>query len=424
MMIKNSFPIVLTVLFSTFIIFHWFSDDKKIEKLVLYPVELFVEVQEITPQSYSPEITSFGRVQARSQGALISQVKGEITYLSENFRNGGFFKEGELLVAIEPRDYEADVRVATAGYLSAKQKLLEEQARANQAKSDWQRANGDKPASLLVLREPQLATAKAKLLSAEAALDKAKFNLERTAIVAPYDGHTLAKKVAKGQVVGAGGNLGDIFATDIFEIRLAIRNKDLNFIELPQNAMTTLNQNEENYNLPQQLPMVAIESTLTAKETWHGKLVRTESAIDNNSQQLHVVVHIEDPYGKAKGDKADLKIGQYVNATFSGKNIEKAIVISNSAIYQNKYVYLAVDGKLRQKSVSIAWKNHQHAIISAGLREGDLLITTPLGDVISGMPVKVKKTNFSQVQSSRSKAPALTSSTPRTNPSTNSERVL
>lgn len=391
MMIKNTFPIVLSVLFATFISFHWFSDDEKIEKLVLYPVELHVEVTEINPTDFSPNLTSFGRVQARSQGALISQVKGEITYLSENFRNGGFFKEGELLVAIDPRDYEADVRVATAGFLSAKQSLLEEQARSNQAKSDWKRANGNKEASVLVLRQPQLATAKAKLYSAEAALDKAKFNLERTSIVAPYDGHTLTKKVAKGQVVSANGTLGEIFATDIFEIRLPLKNEDLQFIDFPQtqNKYAQSSQDEQNYNIVTHFPTVQIVSTLTANETWLGKLVRTESAIDASSQQLHVVVHIEDPYGNAKGDKRELKIGQYVNATFSGKAIEQAIIVSNSAIYQNSYVYLVLNGELKQQAVSIAWKNSEYSLISSGLSQGDLLITTPLGDVISGMPVKI-----------------------------------
>ncbi len=365
-----------------------------------------VEAVKLDSINYPVVIESYGTVQPRTKSALVSQVSGQINYVSDQFREGGFIEKGDILLAVDERDYLAEVNIAKAGYLSAQQVLLEEQAKAEQAATDWKRlGNGSKPSDL-VLRKPQLDSAKAKLLSAEAQLDKAKLALERTKIRAPFAGRILAKSVDLGQVVNGNTKVADIYATDYVEIRLPIKNKDLTLITLPEeyrssdnlnnSASTRLGNSHKND--------VLFKSDLVGNQHWLGKIIRTEGAIDESSQQLYVVGQINDPFNKKASAKTPnakersdanktsnvaIKIGQYVTAEIQGDTIKNAIVIPNKSIYQGSYVYVVVDGLLRRQNIEVQWQNAEEAIIKSGLKEGEWLVTTSLGQVSSGTAVSI-----------------------------------
>ena len=198
------------------------------------PAQMAVETQLINGQTFDVVIDSFGVVQPRTQSVLVAQASGQINEVSSQFRDGGFFEAGDILVKLDDRDHKAEVKIAQSSLMSAKQALFEEQARVKQALADWQRLGNGQQANALVLREPQLEAAKAKVLSAEAQLEKAQLTLERTQIVAPYAGRILKKHVDLGQVVNNNTQLADIYAVDYVEIRLPIKNKDLQLIKLPE----------------------------------------------------------------------------------------------------------------------------------------------------------------------------------------------
>ena len=150
-----------------------------------------VAVKTLTPETYQVMIDSFGTVKPRTQSMLVAQASGQIIEISEQFREGGFFEKGDVLLQLDDRDHRAEVKSAQATLLTAEQSLLEEQARGRQAITDWERLGKGEQASSLVLRKPQLAAAEASVLSAQATLEKAKLDLERTKITAPYAGRVL-----------------------------------------------------------------------------------------------------------------------------------------------------------------------------------------------------------------------------------------
>jgi RND family efflux transporter MFP subunit len=196
--------------------------------------QLIVETQLVTPRNYRIRLESYGTVQPRTQSMLVAQVNGQIVSVNPNVRDGGFFEEGDVLATIDSRDYEANVRIAAATLMDARQVLAEADARTTQAEEDWERLGNSGDAPDLVLRLPQLEAAKARVTSAESALQKAELNLERTRIVAPFAGRILRKLVDVGQVVSPNTQLAEIYATDYVEIRLPLRNRDLAFIDLPE----------------------------------------------------------------------------------------------------------------------------------------------------------------------------------------------
>lgn len=340
-----------------------------------------VEVQTLVLQPHQVMVESFGVVRPRVQSLLISQASGQITYVSENFREGGFFKQGELLLKLDDRDHRVAVKSAQANVLVAEQGLQEEQARAKQAATDWQRLGNGEKANNLVLREPQLAAAKAQLLSAQAQLEKANLDLERSKIIAPYDGRILVRNVDLGQVVSNNSQLAELYAIDRVDVRLPIKNKDLPFIDLP-----------ENFRDGEQNPAgakVHFHSNLIGEQDWQGRIVRTEGAIDSLAQQLYVVAQINDPYKASEENQYPVKIGQYVSAKIYGKTIADTLVIPNAAIYQGSYVYVVEDDLLKRQNIKLAWQNDQQAMVKSGLTAGQKLVLTALGQVNSGTRVNI-----------------------------------
>jgi RND family efflux transporter MFP subunit len=341
-----------------------------------------VETSVVMPRDYPVMLQSYGTVQPRTRSMLIAQVGGQIVEINENVRDGGFFEEGDVLGRIDPRDYEADVQIAEATLADARQSLAEAIARSDQAREDWERLGNEGEPSDLVMRIPQLEAARARVASAESALTKAKLDLERTGIVAPFAGRVIRKSVDLGQVVSPNTQLAEIYATDVIEIRLPLRNRDLGFIDLPESYRFVETDEDESID-------VVIQSDLIGRERWQAKLVRTEGTIDQTARQLHVIAQIDDPFGPDNEGRSPLKIGQYVTAEIEGKTLPDVLVIPNNTIYQGTYVYTVEDGVLHRKDIDIAWQNDVEAIVAGGLQPGDELVTTPLGQVTSGIRVTV-----------------------------------
>ena len=346
--------------------------------------QLKVDVLELERRPYRVRLQSYGTVQPRTRSMLVAQVFGEITAINDSLRTGGFFEKGEVLLNIDPRDYLANVKIAEGSLLDARQALAQEQARAGQALEDWQRLGHRGEAPALVLRKPQLAAAEARVASAQSSLDKARLELERTRIAAPYAGRVMAKLVDQGQVVNRNSPLAEIYAVDYVEVRLPLRNRDLAFIDLPEDYRFQAGATAEGAR-------VTIRSELGGGSSWQGRVVRTEGAIDNNARQLHVVAQIDDPFGIHAHGKTPLKIGQYVTAEVEGRLLPDALLIPGGAIYQGGYVYLAQDGILQRREIDIAWQNRAESLVTDGLDEGELLVLTPLGQVTSGVRVTVSR---------------------------------
>jgi hypothetical protein len=65
------------------------------------------------------------------------------------------------------------------------------------------------------------------------------------------------------------------------------------------------------------------------------------------------------------------------------------MVIPNSAIYQGSYVYVVDEGILKRREINTRWQNESDAVVSDGLKFGEQLVTTALGQISSGTPVTI-----------------------------------
>ena len=348
------------------------------------PSIVTVDAKVLKRQTYQVIIPSQGIIQARTRSTLVPEVSGEIIWISDSFRSGGFFDPDEELVKIDPRDYQTALVVAKATLAQRSSAYQIEKAQHEQAKINWERlGDGEKPTPL-VLREPQLAEAKALMESAAAGVERAERDLNRTIIKAPYEGRILNKSVDIGQSVSPGTMLAEIFATDYVEIRLPLRNEHLDFIRLPEAF-----SNEQGASRPLQ-PEVQLSGNYGSREIqWMGRVVRAQGAYDSRSRELFVIAQIDDPYKQTDEEHPPLKINQFVQAQIQGNQLEDVFVIPRSALRINDEVIVVdKENRIFRKPVEIIWKQEEQVIVKSGLQEGDLLCLTPLLFAADGAKVR------------------------------------
>lgn len=359
----------------------------KAERRQPAPVIPTVEVITVNQSSYPVIIRSQGTVVPRTESTLIPEVSGQVVKASTNFRNGGFFESGEVLLQIDPRNYENSVVVAQADLAQANAALNEENARVEQALRDWETLKLSEKPSDLVLRKPQLKSAQAAVAAAEARLEQANINLERTQIRAPYAGLVLEKRVDVGQYVSPGNVLAKIYAIDFVEIRLPLTNSQLAFLELRESYRGDSVPADESTS-----PAVELIAQVGRQtHSWQGRIVRTEGAIDTQSQQIFVVAQVDDPYAKHHG--IPLKVGQFVEAHITGRVLQGIYILPRGALRRNNEVMvIRDDDTVERRQVEVVWSDNNQVIVSQGLTGGERISMTPLPYAISGTKVQVDST--------------------------------
>ena len=327
-------------------------------------------------------VNTQGAVAPRTETTLVSEVAGKIVSVSPNFISGGFFRKGEVLLQIDPSDYETALLRAQAAVASRKAQYADQKARSDQALKDWRNLGREGEPSDLVLRKPQLAEAQAGVQAAEAELQEAERDLQRTQIQVPYDGLVRSKMVDVGQYVGPGTPLGVTFAIDTAEIRLPLSSNDLEFLELP--SATRL-------DTAHRVPVTLRADDGGAMQTWNAEIVRTEGVIDASSRVLYAVAEVVDPYGVlGQSAQPELRMGTFVRAEILGRRIEDVIVMPRSVLRPDNTVLIANENdQLEVRPVTVERAEPRRVYISAGIREGERVITTSMDAPIPGTQLSV-----------------------------------
>ncbi|WOO41833.1 efflux RND transporter periplasmic adaptor subunit [Rubellicoccus peritrichatus] len=348
------------------------------------PPMAFVEVIEVEASPTQLAVKSQGTVQARTQTTLSAEVSGRILKVSPAFRPGGFFKKGEVLLEIDPADYESELALEKSNLAQAELQLEEEQAQSEQAALDWKDLGRGEPTSL-ALREPQIRQAQAALESAEARVERAKRDLDRTKVIAPYNGRILEQMVDLGGYVtgNPGTALATIYSTDVAEVRLPVSNEELARLDLPFAYMNEANDVG---------PKVVLSAEHGGKQYhWDGMIVRTEATIDPRSRLTFIVAEVVDPYVRDPDHpgRPPLKVGMFVKAEIEGFMIDDVVVIPRYALREGNTVLIeTADSTLERRNVVVVQSDQETAVIAEGLNDGDQVITSPVEYIVEGMAVK------------------------------------
>ncbi len=351
---------------------------KKPPETIVTGVVVFIAANADVPVT----LTSQGTVAANRTTVLSSEVGGKIVEVAPEFEAGGLFEKDALMLRIEDADYKAAVAAAEAAVAGAKEQLALESARADQGRRDWQRLGRGGEPDDLVLRVPQLQRARANLASAEAALEQARRNLERTRIRAPYDCRVRADNADLGAVVGPGAVLGQITSRNDFEVRLPLSLEEYGFLKTdargrPSGAVT----------LRAQVGGKPVE--------WRSHIVRSENEVERRTLSIHVVAAVE-PNKNAPPGFTLPPLGLFVHARIEGRTLHNVVPLPRKALRSYKRgnednrVYVAEDDNtLGFRDIHIRFADSKAAYIDKGLNPGDRVVLTKVAAPVVGKPLKV-----------------------------------
>ncbi|WP_415879568.1 efflux RND transporter periplasmic adaptor subunit [Methylomonas sp. TEB] len=341
------------------------------------PIVPKVNVVRVEPQSLRLNVMSQGVVAPRETIDLVTEVGGKVAQVHSAMAAGGFFAANELLLTIDPRDYDYAIVAAEAQLAEAQRVLINEQAQVEQAQSEWQ-ALGEGEPTALALRKPQLAEAQAKLKAAAADLAKAKLNRSRCELRAPFAGRVLSKQAGLGQYLPSGAVIARIYASDVAEVRLPISTEQLAFLELP------LGQ----HGKAGHWPAVTLRAELAGEpHSWQGRIVRSEAALDDNSGQLYLIAQVAEPF-RESADRPPLLSGLFVQAEIEGVRREGLFSLPRTALNGLQQAKLVdAEQRLEIRQLQVLRHDAEHVVVKAGLNPGERVVVSELPVAVAGMKV-------------------------------------
>ena len=318
-----------------------------------------------------------GTVLPRTESELVPEVSGRVIGISPAMVSGGFFRQGDLLLEIDPLDYEVGLEQAKAALASSRSELTNA-TKAHERQLDLaERQSTSQSQKDDALN--RLHFAQASLREARARLSRARRDLERTRITAPYDGRVRSERVDIGQFVNRGAPVASLYATDIAEVRLPLHDEELAYLDLPL-AGTPFEDRQARAILRAQFA--------GEQHTWEGQIVRTEGELDPQTRMINVIAQVDAPYQQT-GNRPPLAVGLFVEAEIVGHQVDNIFVLPRSALQQNEQIYVVGDdNRLQFRDITILRSVAEEIYISDGIRPGELICLSPVNNAIPGMLVQ------------------------------------
>lgn len=375
------------------------------------PTEQVWRVEAITvePAALSPQLTLYGKVESpeltRAAAPGVARVNRVLV------REGQAVRRGQLLLELDPRDFEPRVaqaqgqvdelmaamasermrHAADLDQLEQEKRLLEfaaadvarferlrEENFYSQAAVDQSRQTLARQTISLRSRELAIKDHQARIAQLQSRLDQARANLEqarlalmRSHVIAPFDGIVADVQVAQGDQVGNGQALMALYPSAGLEVRAKI--------PAPyQDEILDLVGRGRGRRLE--------ATTRLAGETLKLELTRLSGAADTRG--LDAFFRFTQAHGQ-------LRVGSLLTLHLSRAVVEGAMAVPYAALYGGRQVYKVDSGRIQAVQVKVlgelAGERPMLLISSEALKRGDQVMTTHLPNAVSGLRVEVLK---------------------------------
>lgn len=364
---------------------------------------LIVSAVRVEPRTIVEPILGFGTARSDRHARISTQVVGEIVELGQDVQEGAGVDKGQVLVRIDDREYQAQLKRAKSALDSDQAQLeqldkeetnlqrlidiaedeleiaereydrvrdLIERSSANPREFDAALGDLQRARRILQTLENQKAVlpdrkaaqrATCELRRAEVAL--AELNVERCTILAPFDGRLNKVQAQIGERVAPGDPLCTLVDPMLIEVP----------IELPISVRGSLDVDAECELTIESLPGVR----------WTGRIKRIAPVASAATRSFKVFVEIDNRHQPQL-----LMPGAFVRAKIGGLTFENATVIPRGSI-ENGRVFVYSDGAAVPRDVTVVRHLLDETIVK-GLEPGELVITSNLDSLKDNTAVRLR----------------------------------
>ena len=351
-----------------------------------------VEIQPVVFERARTRIDAMGTVVPAESVTLQSQVSGEVISVSDDLEPGGQLQAGDELLRIDPRDYELAVLQRESEVAQAQSSLRLEQGQQAIARREFELLNEamQEEDRDLVLRKPQLESVRAQLALAQASLEKAKLDLQRTRVRAPFNAIVESSAVDVGARVTTANTLATLAGTDSCWVEVSVPVKQLQWITVPRAR-----------------DAVGSSVRITNPAAWgegvwrEGRVIRLASDLEKEGRMARLIVEVDDPFTlrPENSDKPVMLMGSYVSVDIEGRPLEQVARIEREYLRDGDRLWImGAEDTLDIRQVDIVFRSQNEVFVASGVEEGEALVVTDLAAPVEGMPLRRKDDDRSSVQ--------------------------
>ena len=340
-----------------------------------------VRVLELQRTAYQVVVTATGTVIPARRITLQSRVSGQVVKVHAEFNEGGTLSKGTPVVTLDDADYQLALAQKESDAVNSQYALKVEQGRQAVAKREWQllgkEEDAEKTGSALALREPHLKKARADVEVARIQVQKAKLDLDRTRVTAPFNALVISRSVDIGSQVSPQDPMAELVGTDSYRIQVAIPVDRLDRITIPPDSRETGSPATVHYASGQRL---------------EGRVIRLLGDLETEGRMARVLVEVLDPLRRKARTPAGLPllIGEYVRVDIYGENLADVMVIPRTALRDQESVWLLnPDMTLDIRKVTPVWRDKDTVVIQNALHSGDRIIVSEVSAPVAGMQLRL-----------------------------------
>jgi RND family efflux transporter MFP subunit len=352
-----------------------------------------VEVTTSTRRAETVVVDAGGTVVPARQVELRPRTQGVVVDLHRDFEPGGIAAAGATLLRIDASDYRLALTQAEANLQKAKAELqleLGNQAIARRERTllrnTMPAATSSEEEDALLLRQPQLASAQATVAQARAAAERARLDLQRTSVRAPFDALIQERSVNLGSRVNEATPLGRLVGTQTWWIQVAIPTQDLRWLNVPRGPDTAGSRAR----------IYLGERHSTAREPdasafREGRVIRQTGSVEAQGRLAQVLIAVDDPLAlqPENAGRLPMLLGAWVHVEIEGATLPNVTAIPRQWVHDGDKIYLKnPDGRLAIRKVSIVASDRERVLIDAGLSSSDQIITSDLAAPVEGMRLR------------------------------------
>lgn len=341
-----------------------------------------VQTSKLVKGSIVPFWNASGSVKPAESVKIHARVSGNISSINSLAMPGGWLKKGQWLAKLETVDLELALKSQQAQLEQAKANIALVQADQILAKEELLLLNNIDGFSIdesLVLREPQLTVAKAKVSVAKNNVEKAELNLSRTSVLMPFDGKIISKDIGTGSKVSTNTSLFSVVNTDVYWLEVKIPHKFLALFD------------------KQQLADVSQTRLWGEGKYRKAKFVSILPELDNKDRQVKVLLAIDDPQTE-KSNQPQVFLNDFLNVQLKGKPIKNAWTIKHSWLQSDNTIWV-VDKKstLQKRAIDVLFKGRDVIYVRTEIKPGDRALAEKPGIASVGLSVRPRKSLSSSI---------------------------
>ena len=356
-------------------------------------------------------LTAYGTVQAHQRLTVQPEVSGRVVRLNPHVVIGGIIPKGAALFQIDPRDYRVAVDEQRAALAKAEFDVKVEMGNQAIARREWDLLNpsaGEINAlsRQLALRRPHLREKLIGLAAARSRLRKARLDLRRTIVRAPFHALVLAESVETGQLVNAQSTVATLVGTDEFRVQVSVPLHQLAWITFPQRdgqlgspvqVIRDLGHGRTPAPGPRPrlpLPLPLGEGRGEGSVVRRGTVVELLGDVTQNGRMAQILVSVRDPLEleQAAEGRQPLLLGEYVRVAIEGPLLRDVTVLPRHAIREGSRVWInTAEQRLAIRQVDIVLFRQDTVLVGQGLQDGDEVIISHVPAAVPGLPLAVTR---------------------------------